>query len=200
MSSSKELGNKSVPLTSKTQKGHYVLLPKLHPNRWKLVVLDLAGREIFHVIRLPTNIIRYRIQAIPPVNDNPITVKTIKVGTLQYYSLFVTTEEQFSIRFPSSSPIVTLYGKNRKVVAYFKPLHSDIVFLQTDTKRVARIQFKEKPSVLGFAIKSEVEPENHWLYAIILYAIAWIESQFPESYSENESVRPISENAKTATP
>lgn len=200
MSPSKEPGKKIVPPTPTRQKEHYTLLPKLHPNKWKLIVLDYAGQEIFHLTRLPTNPMRYRGQAIQPANVHPITIKTTKIGAIAYYSLFAANEELFSIRYPVSSPIVTLWGKNRKVIAHFKPISSDLIFLQTDSTRIARIHFKEKPSPLGLVIESQVDSENHWLYAIILYAIACIESRYPEPLSENASLSPISENTKTATP
>jgi hypothetical protein len=184
MARSKE-PQKDVPLFTPTSPTTcYVLRTYLHPNEWKLQLRDSSGQTLFEVLRRPTKPIRYRVQTKQVKESLLTTIKTITIGDIQRYILFEGNQAKLSIRQSASSPLVLLQDPKRKTIARFTSITPELTLLRTQTNVIARLRFKEYPMSVGFIVDCQVQPILNWLYAILLYVTAQIESLSASSLPE----------------
>jgi hypothetical protein len=130
-------------------------------------------------------------------------IKSTTIEDVSRYTLFKGNQEQLSIRSSTNSPVVLLRNQQRKTIARFSPLSPEVVLLRTHTASVARLRFKKKPAPLHFQVECKTEADLQWLYAIILYSIAQIETPETAPLPETEGVQDedeASESNETVTP
>jgi hypothetical protein len=161
---------------------NYILKPILHPNGWKLEVQEKKnGTLLFTVIKHPTTPPQFKLVPTNESKDGPLRIRATAVRDVLRYTLFKDKQETLSILQALNSPLVSVRNQQRETIARFSTLSPEIVLLRVIRGSVARLRLKEKPEPFGFQIECEVQPGDQWIYAIILYAVARIESYEPVS-------------------
>lgn len=154
---------------------HYHLKPKFHPHGWKLEIKEGKGPIVLEVDRLPTTVPHYKLHSHKSPKMIPLKIKSTTIEDVIRYTLFEGNQEQMSIQWAFNSSVVLLRNQQRKTIARFLPITTEIVLLRTPTGSVARLRFKEKPAPVHYQIECEAQIGLQWLYAIVLYSIARIE-------------------------
>ncbi len=194
MSPSKSSANKVSSRTILPRLNQYVLIPRLHPNGWKLLIQDATEHLLFEVFRRPTTPLRYQVQPAPTQKGESLVIKSLNIGEITRYTLYQGTQEILSIRFASESKKVFLRNPARQTIAQFIILSSKVTLLQTENRMVARLRFRDHPSPSGFLVKCEIADESRWLYAIIVFTVAQIETQShpspPHDFAKSTLKRP----------
>jgi hypothetical protein len=167
---------------------HYVLQPSLHPHGWKLEVKEGTGPLLYTIFRRPTTPPTFKVHSSKPSKAESLRIKSKLMEDVVHYTLLEGTQEQLSIRTISNSPLVSVRDQQRKTIARFSPISPEIVLLRTHTGSVARLRIKERAAPLKVQIECEAKPGVEWLYAIILYIIARIESPKPIPQQEEDQV------------
>ncbi len=173
---------------------HYVLKSSLHHHGWKLEVRELKGPLLFKVIRHPIHPSYYKLQSLNSQKINPMKIKSLLFEDTFRYVLYDGNKEQVSILSDQNSPEVLFRNHQRKTIARFSPLSSEVVLLRTPRATVARLRFKEKPTPLSFKVECEAEVGLQWLFALILYSVAHIENTKPTPHPEKTE---LEEDEKT---
>ncbi len=155
---------------------NYILKPALHPNGWKLQIGEGDGTPLFTVLKHPTTPPQFKLLPENKQKVSPLRIRTTAVRDVLRYTLFEDRQELLSILHALNSPVVSVRNQQRETIARFSTLSPEIVLLRAIRGSVAYLRFKEKPEPLGFQIECEAQPSNQWLYAIILYVVARIES------------------------
>ncbi|MFX1317603.1 MAG: hypothetical protein ACFE9D_00565 [Promethearchaeota archaeon] len=166
---------------------HYILKPFLHPNGWKLEVREGNGLLLFTVLKHPTTPPQFKLLPANKQKIGSLRIKTTVVRDVLRYTLRQGKQELLSILQALNSPLVSVRNQQHETIARFSTLSPEIVLLRAIRGSVAHLRFKEKPEPFGFQIECDAQPLNQWLYAIILYAVARIESYEPNSHLEEKT-------------
>jgi hypothetical protein len=164
----------------------YILKPALHPNGWKLEVTEGTGALLFTVLSHPTIPPHFKLHPAHQQKTHPMRIKFHAVKDVRRYTLLKDKQELLSILQTPHHPLVSVRNPQRETIARFSLLSSEIVLLRAIPGSVARLRIKERPEPLRFQIETEAQPGDQWLHAIILYAIALIESSEPTPFPEEE--------------
>ena len=166
--------SESSKVSERTQ--NYILKPTLHPNGWKLEVKEGNGALLFSVLRYPTAPPQFKLLPANEQKIGPLRIRTTAVGDVLRYTLRDDKQELLSILQALNSPLVSVRNQQRETIARFSALSPDIVLLRALQGSVARLRFMEKPGPLRFQIECDAQHGDQWLYAVILYTVARIES------------------------
>jgi hypothetical protein len=164
----------------------YILKPALHPNGWKLEVMEGTGTLLFTVLSHPTTPPHFKLLPANQQKTHPLRIKVHSIRDVRRYTLLKDKQELVSLLQTPNSPLVSVRNHQRETIARFSPLSPEIVLLRAIPSSVARLRVKERPEPLRYQIEAKAQPGDQWLHAIILYAIARIELPEPAPLSEEE--------------
>jgi len=163
----------------------YIIKPRPHPSGFALHVEDTQNNLVYRINSRVTYQQRYLIK-LP--DDSLLEIKPILLGTTRRYKLLENGAELLSIHQGSSSGEFFLRDSKRKIIAHFIPITSMKILLRSTTSVVARISLLEYPPPRGFHIICDVNNNNQWVYAVLMYTVASIDKAITQHVSSSNNI------------
>ncbi len=184
--STQKLAKTSTPPDSIPYTIHY----RPYPSGLKLHVNDALNQPIYHIYRQSSIAQSYTIRDLRNLYSTSLQIKIKELSMGKHYILTANHITQLSIR-PSPIPKeLLLLDTHQKIIARFLSLRSNLVVLRTTNAEFARIHVFKLPSPRKLKIKANLHPDQQWLFALFLYAIAKVEHILTKTESGDENFEP----------
>jgi hypothetical protein len=129
-----------------------------------------------------------------------LTIRAKDIDGNMRFILYKNQNRLYSIRPAATTRNFLLQDSSRRILARFIPITPNTIVLRSEAGTQALIRAKEHPSVIGWAIESEISNAQKWLLAVLLYAIVHIEASESEPPPKQHEMEPETDSPEVDSP